>query len=351
MRHASAIVAFAILVPQSNCLQPQPGAQQRGAASARAAEPTGVIAFDSERDGPWDIYLVNPDGSNLWRLTTSGHDTESWEPKSSPNGRKILFASNRHGGQDEVYVMDADGSNPRHLTHTPGESRSSWSADWSPDGKRIVFHSNRDAEAEGWRGYGLYVMEADGANVRRLTPSGGTPAWSPDGKKIAFTGITDGHREIFVVDADGSDVRRLTHDNRAAVRAAWSPDGKRIAFGSSRLASADRANEDEESDIYVMDSDGSNVRRLTFTPDHDGHPAWSSDGRWIAFSSQRDGRYGIFVMRANGSDLRRVTSSGTFEGHPNWAPHNRSGRSSSANVPTAQGARGEGYQQQPLGSD
>ena len=133
-------------------------------------------------------------------------------------------------------------------------------------------------------------------------------------------GITDGHREIFVVDADGSNVRQLTHDRRAAVRPAWSPGGKSIALGSSRHASADRANEDEEIEVYVMDSDGSNVRRLTLSPGHDGHPAWSPDGRWIAFSSQRDGRYGIFVMRADGADVRRVTSSERFEGHPHWAP-------------------------------
>ncbi len=97
------------------------------------------IAFESERDGDLGIYVVNPDGSDLQRLTT-GAD-KAWEPTWSPDRSKILVAARLHGGgqaDEEVYVMDADGANMRRLTHTPGEGTSSWSVDWSPDGDRFL---------------------------------------------------------------------------------------------------------------------------------------------------------------------------------------------------------------------
>ncbi len=280
------------------------------------------ILFDSERAGNWDIYVMDTDGSNLRRLThTTGEGRESWGAVWSPDRNRIAFASNRHGGEDEIYVMNADGSDVKRLTHTPGEGRSSWAPGWSPEGKKIAFTSNRDGTPTGWSGYDIYVMDADGSNVQRLTHREGFDAasdWSPDGKRITFMSARDGKREIYLMDADGSNVRRLTFDNRAAARSRWSPDGKKIAFMSTRHASAELADSDDESDIYVMDDDGANIQRLTDTPKADMHAAWSPDGKKISFASERDGQYGIFVMDADGSYVKRLTSSGKFEGHPDW---------------------------------
>ena len=175
----------------------------------------------------------------------------------------------------EIYVMDADGSKLRRLTHTPGVDRSS-NPDWSPDGQQILFASTRDGKVHNWDESEIYVMASDGTNVRRLTRTPGkgnwTPRWHPDGKKIIFAsnrGAESAERsEIYVMHADGSNVRQLTTHERLAARPHWSPDGKKVVYhhGNSKDWS--------DHEIYVMDADGSNVRRLTFNKAIDGHPAW-----------------------------------------------------------------------------
>ncbi len=283
------------------------------------------IAFESRRDGDLDIYLVNPDGSNLQRLTKG---KEAWEPDWSPDRTKILFTSTLHGGEEEVYVMDADGSNIHRLTHTPGEGTSSWAADWSPDGKQIAFTSNRDGSPEGWDGNDIYVMDADGSNIRRLTREDGgdgSSAWSPDGRTLAFMSSRDdkSRSEIYVVTVDGSKAWRLTHDKRGAARPAWSPDGERIAFMSTR-SNRKQAYDADEIEIYVMDADGTNIQRLTHRPGPDGHPDWSPDGSEIVFAFYGEGNtgtgeeVGIYVIGADGTNLRQLTFGGRNEGHPNW---------------------------------
>ncbi len=287
------------------------------------------IVFEGERDGDRGIYVVNPDGSGLQNLTPGG---SGWEPTWSPDRSKILFASGLHGGgqaDEEVYVMDADGSNMRRLTNTPGDNTSSWAADWSPDGQKIVFTSNRAGSPPGSDGNDLYVMNADGSNVRRLTRERAyeaTPAWSPDGRRIAFMSnrhsTPEAPNEIYVMDADGTNVQRLTHDYRHAARPAWSPDGERIAFMSNR--DGGRPGVDAEYEIYVMDADGTNVQRLTYRPGSDGHPDWSPDGSEIVFIYLGEGNTGtgeedgIYVIGADGTNLRQLTAGFGRHGHPNW---------------------------------
>ena len=245
-------------------------------------------------------------GLTTLRLTTDlGSDVL---PAWSPDSKRIAFTSDRDGN-DEIYVMNADGSNQTNLTrHDSGD----WDSVWSPDGRRIAFTSIRDDNFE------IYVMNADGSNQTNLTrnTSGDwSPAWSPDGQRIAFTSDRDGNFEIYVMDADGTNQTRLTRGNSFNLEPAWSPDGQRIAFMSDR--------DDGDTEIYVMDADGTNQTRLTRNTSDDWRPVWSPDGRRMAFTSGRDGNEEIYVMDADGTNQTRLTRGNSFNLEPVWSPDGR----------------------------
>ena len=186
----------------------------------------------------------------------------------------------------------------------------------APQEAQIAFTTWRDGT------YEIYVMDTDGDDQRRLTYDPGwdlVPKWSPDGQRIAFThadvkgGVCDRQTcEIYVMDADGSNQRRLTNSPEANEGPAWSPDSQRIAFGSKR-------NGDNE--IYVMDADGKNQRRLTNNPANDHGADWSPDGQRILFWSNRDGNDEVYVMDADGNNPRNLTDSpASSDGWAEWSP-------------------------------
>jgi WD40 repeat protein len=275
--------------------------------SAPAAPAHGKIAFQSNRDGNYEIYVMNADGSRQTRLTKN--PTFDGNPSWSPSGERIAFQSNRDG-RSEIYVMNADGSEQTRLTH----NRSYDGAPaWSRDGKRIAFRSDRAGQAD------TYVMKANGSgqtNLTRNPEDDFKPTWSPDGKMIAFRSDRDGYAQIYTMNADGSDQTRISPGGDAGVTGppatdafpAWSPDGERIAFDHNVPGNAE---------IYVMNPDGSDRRPLTDDPTPNGGPTWSPRGQ-IAFRSSRTGNPDIYVMNADGSGQTRLTNSAGADHRPDW---------------------------------
>ena len=239
---------------------------------------------------------------------------------------RIAFSSIRDGNAD-IYVMDADGSNLQRLTNNPRHT--DYSPSWSPDGKQIAFMSSRDGHVDPRHGaptYEIYVMDADGGNPQNLTNNPAddrVPSWSPDGKRIVFSSRRDGNLEIYVMDADGSNPQNLTNNPYNDRFPSWSPDSERIVFTARR----DGHFENELAityEIYVMGADGMNQQRLTENRKNEWYTSWSPDGNRIAFSSDRKGdlvNFDIYVMDADGGNAQKLTENRVHDYSPSWAPH------------------------------
>ena len=274
-----------------------------GQAVPPADTPKPRIAFSSNRDGNDEVYMMNADGSGQTNLTNN--PASDYGAAWSPDGTKIAFCSDRDGN-GEVYVMNADGSGQTNLTRHPGED---YGAAWSPDGTRIAFVSTRD----GPQNSEIYVMNADGSGQTNLTnrpEPDDMPRWAPANRIVFAAWNADLNYDIYVMNADGSQRTRLTNSPAHDWTPTWSPDGSRIAFLSQRSGNGD---------LYVMNADGSNQVALTNSPAVDHQPAWSSDGTQIAFSSERDGNNEIYVMNADGSGQTNLSNNPASDTWPVWS--------------------------------
>jgi Tol biopolymer transport system component len=297
----------------------------------------GRIAFVSERDGNWEIYLMDLAGLGVARLTDT--PAEEWLPAWSPDGARIAFVSDRDGDW-EVYGMlvpeavdyarAQEGLRPAttlEATNLTCQTGKDWDPAWSPDGSRIAFSSEREGNWE------VYVMAAPepaqfgpggeeeacarGAGEGQVNLTGHPvndwlPNWSPDGRRIAFVSDRDGNWEIYRMRADGGGQTNLTRSPGDDWVPAWSPDGRRIAFQSDR---------DGNWEIYVLELDSGRVVNLTQHPADDWDPSWSPDGRRIAFMSERDGNRELYAMEVDGAGrVVRLTNHPDVDKNAAWAP-------------------------------
>lgn len=220
----------------------------------------GSLLFSSNRNGAFDLYTLSFDERQLVQITKDIGNAVS--PDYSPDGRQIVFANPTKDGASSIWVVDADGVNPRILY--TGLNTIVGTA-WSPDGKTIAYAMSRGVVNE----YEIFLMDSDGKNNRQISRDmlgiGGSLDWSPDGKYLLIYAGPAGDKDIFRLDiATGGYVQLTDGGNNAA--AAYSRDGDYIAFNSLR--------NDDQADLYVMKADGSLQRRLTNNPEPDWGPVW-----------------------------------------------------------------------------
>lgn len=269
------------------------------------------VAFTSDRDGGRikgpvadrgisEIYYADYDGANARRVTATR--SLSITPAWSPDGKAIAYTSYRTGFQDILvsYIYEGRLSTPAAGT----SDKQNYLPVWAPDGSKLAFTSNRDGNPE------IYVVNRDGSGMRRLTnhPSiDVTPTWSPTGNQVAFTSDRSGTPQIYIMNADGSGVRRIAGE--WSDRATWSP----APF--NEIAYAARSGGGYDIRVYSF-STGETVQ-LTNGIGSSESPAFSPNGRHIAFTSTRAGKEQIFTIARDGKDLRQITRDGVNR-YPNW---------------------------------
>lgn len=255
---------------------------------------------------------VEPLGDYAQRLTDWGGLNR--HPVWSPDGKRIGFLSNRRYDYStfDLYVMDADGKNLRRIAREANDFVS-----WSPDGKQMVYSKLEFGRRQNNSFLNdIYIVDVASKQKRRITRGlrASQPSWSPDGKQIAFIVHKGGNSNIYTMNPDGTDITPVTQASDGLIQnfaPGWSPDGKRIAFSSFR---------DGQRDIWLIRADGKDERPLVTGSADDNSPSWFPDGKMILFSSDRNGIFNLYTMSLESKKVRQITNlaGGAFE--PAWSP-------------------------------
>lgn len=248
-----------------------------------------------------DIYVIKVDGSNLQKIT--GDATNEFYSSWSSDGKRILFSQTvKDSKNSNLFTVNKDGTGLIQLTK---DSKQNSTPAFSPNGKKIAFISTRDSEK-----YQIYVMNSDGTNVLRLTTDSNigyfNPMWSHDGKKIVYYAEKgDRKDQIWTMNADGSNQTLLINNIGHNIFPTWSPDGKHILFSSKRDSDT-KASYVEGSYLYVMNADGTNIKRVGDIRSF--FARFSPDGKTIAYISGKFPETSIYLANADGSGAKKLTN-------------------------------------------
>jgi Tol biopolymer transport system component/DNA-binding winged helix-turn-helix (wHTH) protein len=268
------------------------------------------LVFASSRDGNAEIYIMNSDGTDVRRLTNS----PAWDnhPVFSPDGTTIAFNSDRENENSDVLLMNTDGGDMRALMRWKS-NESVEPGCWSPDGTQIAFVSDREGNDE------VFVANAEIYKPQPMSADDNVAlqnaSYSPDGKLIVMqAGLPDRTGELRIYDTESKQTRVVTTAESGDIQPVFSPDGSKIAF-QKKIGS--------NTEICLINLDGSDLVNLTQNPARDITPHFSPDGSKILFATNRGGDTGLFqsyVMNADGSDQRRAYLRDGFVFSSTWMP-------------------------------
>jgi Tol biopolymer transport system component len=321
----AASIAFLVMLASCGTQPAGTGPTTKPASSSH----NGKIAFVrwDNRVGKFDIFVMKADGTGARKLATG--PTQANNPVWSPNGKRLAFEAVPRGGSSEfntdIYVMNADGSGLKRITQEPTlDSMPSW----SPESMRIAFSMVDTSLSSASASYsaissqensnenGIYTIRVDGTSLRQLTHEveDVDSAWSPDGKTIAFGRQTKHAGGLYQVNSDGGGLRQLTDPPKGFSdrQPSWSPDGTKIAFT--------RGSDGGRADVFLISADGTHIRKLTGKTDSSS-PDFAPDGKKIVFVGYKGGDK-LYVMNTDGTNVRRLTKTqaAIYEAAPDWQP-------------------------------
>ena len=324
---AAISVASLALILLANPIQPHaqvdvtrtPAVQptQKPTLSADARNLTGNIVYVSNRSGSYELYVTSPDGSDTRALSyVDDPAVINWSPSISPNGTQIAYVANSRENEQvyDIYVMGIDGSNPQRINDLKMKI---YCIEWSPDATKFVLCAEHLGESDL---LDIYTINVDGTELLNLTNNpayDSNPSWSPDGKFIAFHSdrakTNDALSHVYVMKADGSDVRQLTPGHSAS----WSPDGKKIAY----VGLCDKRWL-KLGTMCVMNADGSDPQYVPSSLGVDIAPHWSPNGKFLVVTNRpakaNDEKFEIYVIAVDTTERIRLTENNFVDNLPTW---------------------------------